>query len=67
VVVAVVAKPVLQEPLEEQAEVVQVVEQHLTHLVIQQGLEQMELLILVAVAVEVLVELKLEEMVELEL
>jgi hypothetical protein len=67
VVVAVVVKPVLQEPLEEQAEVVQVVEQHLTHLVIQQGLEQMELLILVAVAVEVLVELKLEEMVELEL
>ena len=66
-VVAVVAKPVLQEPLEEQAEVVQVVEQHLTHLVIQQELEQMELLILVAVEVEVLVELKLEETVELEL
>ena len=36
------------------------VAQHLTHLVTQQELEQMELLILVVVAVEVLVELKLE-------
>tara|TARA_B100001769_G_C21732512_1_gene402373 strand:+ start:463 stop:615 length:153 start_codon:yes stop_codon:yes gene_type:complete len=34
--------------------------QHLTHLITQQELEQMELLILVVVAVEVLVELKLE-------
>ena len=67
VVAEVVVKPVMQETLEALVGVVQVVGQHLTRLVTQQGLEQMEQLILVAVAVGVLVELKLEEMVELEL
>ena len=67
VVAEVVVKPVMQETLEALVGVVQVVGQHLTRLVTQQGLEQMEQLILVVVAVGVLVELKLEEMVELEL